>query len=704
MTIRTLFPLLFLLIAGAAFLPPAMGDFLTFQGDVQRTGNLSDTGPSAPDLLWSEKVTARGYVGGGAVVSGGRVYVSSWPDMSYRGEEGIVSLDGRTGSLLWKNPIGGKGGASTPALKDGRIYVGSFSGDLYSVDAATGETVWKRTLEEDPQWWGIASSPLVLEEGVLVTAFSSGTLFRLDLDGDEVWSLSTGRTDPYASPASRDGKVYFAGGDPALYSVDLSSGTPLWKLPTEAPITSTPSVAYGSVFFATRDALVAVDAATGDELWKEPMRGTISSPAVSRGRVYVGSDDATLDCRDALDGELIWRTEVDSPVRSSPLVAGGLVYFGSYQGDVYALDALDGSEIWSYPIGEYLIASPSISDGVLFIGADDGRLYAFGTAPSSGDILSDRSDSAAIGADIGNDQQKPEALFIVVGKRGVIEEAAKDGPLNVTLIPAEEISGNLPGFDLIFLEMVGGDTARRLLPMLEGPKGDAVPVISINSPGYDTALSNVDLEEHPAIEEYWDYGGLENMKRLLGYLGSELCGLPLSVEEPIPTPKAYIFHPDSPDVFLETGSYMEWSRGREDHPYDESRPTIGVMTYYQDIAAPERARLIRVLEERGGNVIDIGLSNTDAMKRFFIMNGSTLVDAVILTKSFRINYGDPEQGISDLEELNVPVLNGIRMYYGTPEEWRGGTGIYPTELYMQVAMPEMDGVIEPIVIAGRNET
>ena len=704
MTIRTLFPLLFLLIAGAAFLPPAMGDFLTFQGDVQRTGNLSDTGPSAPDLLWSEKVTARGYVGGGAVVSGGRVYVSSWPDMSYRGEEGIVSLDGRTGSLLWKNPIGGKGGASTPALKDGRIYVGSFSGDLYSVDAATGETVWKRTLEEDPQWWGIASSPLVLEEGVLVTAFSSGTLFRLDLDGDEVWSLSTGRTDPYASPASRDGRVYFAGGDPALYSVDLSSGTPLWKLPTEAPITSTPSVAYGSVFFATRDALVAVDAATGDELWKEPMRGTISSPAVSRGRVYVGSDDATLDCRDALDGELIWRTEVDSPVRSSPLVAGGLVYFGSYQGVVYALDALDGSEIWSYPIGEYLIASPSISDGVLFIGADDGRLYAFGTAPSSGDILSDRSDSAAIGADIGNDQQKPEALFIVVGKRAVIEEAAKDGPLNVTLIPAEEISGNLTGFDLIFLEMVGGDTARRLLPMLEGPKGDAVPVISINSPGYDTALSNVDLEDHPAIVEYWDYGGLENMKRLLGYLGSELCGLPLSVEEPIPTPKAYIFHPDSPDVFLETRSYMEWSRGREDHPYDESRPTIGVMTYYQDIAAPERARLIRVLEERGGNVIDIGLSNTDAMKRFFIMNGSTLVDAVILTKSFRINYGDPEQGISDLEELNVPVLNGIRMYYGTPEEWREGTGIYPTELYMQVAMPEMDGVIEPIVIAGRNET
>ncbi len=704
MTIKFQFALLF--IAAAALLQPALGDYPTFHVDPQRTGNVSGAGPDSPNLLWSEKVTAKGYIGGGTAVSEDRVYVSSWPDMSYKGEQGIGCLDAGNGSLLWLNPIGGKGGASTPTLKDGRVYVGSFSGDLYSIDAATGETIWNRTLETDPQWWGIASSPLAIDEGVFATTFSGGALHLLSFEGEEVWNLSTGRIDPYTSPAYSEGKVYFAGGDPALYCVEVSSGLPLWKLSTDAPITSSPSVADGSVFFATSDALWAVDAATGDMLWREPMKGTISSPAISQGRVYVGSDDADFDCRDALNGDLIWRAKVDSSVKSSPLVAGGAVYFGSYQGVVYALDLLAGSEIWSYPTEEYLMASPSISDGVLFIGADDGLVRAFGPkTPAEAEVETpaDLLDSTGEKISAGTDLPKPEALFIVVENKAVIEEAGKDSPLNVTLIQTDDLPSNLSGRDLIFLEMVGAETAGKLVPLLEGPKADGVPIVAIHSEGYDAILANVDLDDHPEIEEYWNYGGLENMRRLFSYLGSELCDLPIPVEEPIPTPKAYIFHPDSPDVFLNTTSYLEWYRNRTDRPYNESFPTIGVMTYYQDMAAPERAMLVRVLEEKGANVIDIGFSGTSATKQFFIENGSSLVDALILTKSFRLNYGDPDQGILDLEELNVPVLNGIRMYYETAEEWRAGTGIYPTEVYMQVAMPEMDGVIEPIVIAGRND-
>ncbi|MDD3566286.1 MAG: PQQ-binding-like beta-propeller repeat protein, partial [Methanothrix sp.] len=198
MTGRAIFALL--LIVAAALLQPALGDFLTFSGDPQRTGDVSGPGPEAPNLLWSEKVTAKGYIGGGAAVSAGRVYVSSWPDMSYAGEQGVGCLDAGNGSLLWLNPIGGKGSASTPALKDGRVYVGSFVGDLYCIDAETGETVWNRTLENDPQWWGIASSPLALDEGVLVMTFSSGALHHLTLDGQEIWNLSTGKIDPYTSP------------------------------------------------------------------------------------------------------------------------------------------------------------------------------------------------------------------------------------------------------------------------------------------------------------------------------------------------------------------------------------------------------------------------------------------------------------------------------------------------------------------------
>jgi len=362
----------------ASAISPAFGDHLTFRGDAQRTGNVSGDGPAAPVLLWREKVTAKGYVGGSASISGERVYVSSWPDMSYQGEQALGCLDARDGSVLWRNPLGGKGGASTPAVSRGLVFAGSWYGDLYCLDAETGETVWNRTVEREPQWWGVASSPLVIGELVFVSTFSDGTLHVLDLEGDELWNISTGKMDPYTSPAAEEGRVYFAGGDPALYCFDTSSFEILWRAPTNGPITTTPGIGGDRAYFATREDLRALDASTGEEVWVAPLKGTTSSPAISSGRVYIGTDDGRLACLNASDGSLIWSAEVDSSVRSSPLVAGDRVYLGSHRGVVYALNRSDGSEIWRYETGAYLMSSPSFSDGVLYIGSDDGCLYAFG--------------------------------------------------------------------------------------------------------------------------------------------------------------------------------------------------------------------------------------------------------------------------------------------------------------------------------------
>ncbi len=379
--IRGLVSLLICLILAFA-IDPAFGDHLTFRGDGMRSGNVDGIGPASPDLLWSEKLTARGYIGGSAAVCGERIYVSSWPDMSYKGEQALGCLSSGDGSVLWLNPLGGKGGASSPAVSDGLVFAGSFYGDLYCLDAVTGEAVWNRTVEKDPQWWGVASSPLVIGDMIFVTTFSEGVLHVLDLGGDELWKISTGRIDSYTSPAGDEERVYFAGGDPALYCVNSSSFELLWKRPTEAPITSTPAIKDGRIYFATTEGLQALDAEKGEEIWNAPLKGTISSPALSLDRVYIGTEDSRLECLNASDGSLIWSAEVDSSVKSSPLVVGDQVYFGTYRGVVYALNCSDGSEVWNYDSGAYLMSSPSFSDGVLYIGSDDGRLRAFGEEAS----------------------------------------------------------------------------------------------------------------------------------------------------------------------------------------------------------------------------------------------------------------------------------------------------------------------------------
>ena len=368
------------LLAFATVIQPAFCDYLTFQADPQRTGNVSCTGPDSPNILWRETITNHAFYGG-ATVYEDRIYVCDALDMSFSGQQALACLNANEGSILWTNFLGGKGSFSTPALADDLIFVGSFTGDLYCINAATGETIWNVPLVTDASWFGLASSPLVVDDQVFVTSFTDGTLHVFDFEGHELWNISTpGEVNELASPAYWDGNVYFVGGDPALYCVDVSSQSVLWTYSTNSEITTTPTIWNGSVFFASADELLSMDAKNGEELWTVPINVKLSSPAISFGRLYLGTFDNSFDCYDALDGSLLWSTDVNGPIKTPPVVAGDLIYFGTNtaEGQFYALNTTDGSVVWTYPVNEFIMSSPTVSDGVLYFGAEDNHIYAFG--------------------------------------------------------------------------------------------------------------------------------------------------------------------------------------------------------------------------------------------------------------------------------------------------------------------------------------
>ena len=101
-----------------------------------------------------------------------------------------------------------------------------------------------------------------------------------------------------------------------------------------------------------------------------------SSPAVSDGRVFFGSDDGKLYALDANDGGFLWSYETDLRVRSSPAVDGEYVIFGSFDSRVYALDKITGEQVWNHTTGNYIVSAPNVVNGVVFIGSRDGYLYA----------------------------------------------------------------------------------------------------------------------------------------------------------------------------------------------------------------------------------------------------------------------------------------------------------------------------------------
>jgi outer membrane protein assembly factor BamB len=119
-----------------------------------------------------------------------------------------------TGKEVWitdvesrfDDPLGGPGPRSTPTLSDGKLYAMGAEGWLQCLDPKNGEVVWKQDVREVAEckapMWGFSSSPLIVDDLVVVYAGGSGDKGILAFDklsGELVWSAATGEFS-YASP------------------------------------------------------------------------------------------------------------------------------------------------------------------------------------------------------------------------------------------------------------------------------------------------------------------------------------------------------------------------------------------------------------------------------------------------------------------------------------------------------------------------
>ena len=109
-----------------------------------------------------------------------------------RDDGNLISLKKDTGKLNWLISISPKSGRNeleslrdiemTPFVKDGTIFIGSFQGNLISVDAFNGNLIWSKPMS-------VLSNIDVDEENVYV-ADSKGHIFSLDrFSGFTKWKL-----------------------------------------------------------------------------------------------------------------------------------------------------------------------------------------------------------------------------------------------------------------------------------------------------------------------------------------------------------------------------------------------------------------------------------------------------------------------------------------------------------------------------------
>ena len=160
-----------------------------------------------------------------------------------RGDDEIVACYNlSTGEPVWRHrdaarfweSNAGAGPRGTPTISNGRVYTFGATGILNALDARNGAVVWSRNAASDTgvkvPYWGFASSPLVVDDLVIVAV--AGQLAAYDLATGEPRWTGPAHGGGYSSPhrLTIDGvpQILLLSGTGAT-SVAPADGALLWE-------------------------------------------------------------------------------------------------------------------------------------------------------------------------------------------------------------------------------------------------------------------------------------------------------------------------------------------------------------------------------------------------------------------------------------------------------------------------------------------
>jgi cobaltochelatase CobN len=217
-----------------------------------------------------------------------------------------------------------------------------------------------------------------------------------------------------------------------------------------------------------------------------------------------------------------------------------------------------------------------------------------------------------------------------------------------------------------------------------------------------TALSTAPSGAVAEAFEYLRWGGVANTANLLRFVADTLLLEGYGFEPPASVPELGVYHPELPD-----GSALEDLLAL----HDAALPTVGVIFYRTHLLGGNTAfvdTLVAKLEEAGANplpvycyslrpgpdgvvpALELLKDHVDCLITTVLASGgSTAADA---------QKGNGPEGWLDwevpaLEELGVPVVQGI-CTTSPREAWlRSDAGLSPLDTAWQVALPEFDGRI-----------
>lgn len=304
--------------------------------------------------IWREESRAKKQdkdeltAGGGLAYGRGQLLVTN-------GSRDLIALNAQTGETLWRTtldaPLRG-----APTVAAGRVYVVDAVNHISSLDSLTGTTTWH--FDGEPQDIALLGTPApAVDETQAIAALSNGNIFSLGVaDGQSRWksrfTLRAGGTDSLTDLRDVAGVPVMDGG--RLMAVNASGN------------------------------MIALDVQTGLRIWQKDLGGT--GPLWPAGNVvYVMTRDGIM-ARGISDGSPIWHApliQYEDKDKEKPIVwygpyllSGKLYAFGS-AGKAVILDPNTGKQMDIVKIPDRLATAPAVADNTLLMITASGRLSAW---------------------------------------------------------------------------------------------------------------------------------------------------------------------------------------------------------------------------------------------------------------------------------------------------------------------------------------
>jgi len=278
---------------------------------------------------------------GGPVTGINKVYIGS--------ENGdVFALNAESGELDWQGKIKGEV-ITAPAIDSGVLVVNSASGVLKAFNASNGQDEWQIDQEVPALTLRGVSAPTVASGGVIVGSADGSLNVYLLETGQQGWTIDVGKAtgstelegviDVDSAPLLYGEKIYSISSKGNLVAVDIRTGRVLWE--RQYSSYRQLSVSGNTIFLTdVKGHVYAVDRQNGFEKWSQlalTNRG-VTGPVAVGNYIVVGDFEGYLHWLDQTTGEIVARHEVDSSgLHTAPTVYKDIIYVQSRNGDLQAI-------------------------------------------------------------------------------------------------------------------------------------------------------------------------------------------------------------------------------------------------------------------------------------------------------------------------------------------------------------------------------